>query len=219
MSNPISYYTSLVTSQYANSPKFLAWLTALLSPLDDCSNVTDMLVAAFDIDNQNETQEGIDLEQGGGPLITETTEDMILADTGCYGAQLDIIGQIVGQSRIMTFQPSNGISPILGDEIYRMLLKAKIAQNQWDGRLSSILPIWANLFPGGSIKIQDNQNMTTSVFLSGTFSSIILDLIINGLIVPRPEGVLCTYSFGTLPYFGWDLENQYVAGYDVGSWA
>lgn len=132
------------------------------------------------------------------------------------GYQLDVCGQLIGQSRQVAFQPSGGVSPILDDDTYRLLLYARIAQNKWDGRLNSLYTIWKTLFPSGRLVINDNQNMTCTVILSGTFTSIIEDLIVNGYIVPRPEGVLYTYVYSTLPIFGADLNNAYVAGADLG---
>jgi hypothetical protein len=46
------------------------------------------------------------------------------------GFQLDVIGQYVGLSRLLTFQPAGGLSPILDDDMYRILLKAKISKNR-----------------------------------------------------------------------------------------
>jgi len=132
------------------------------------------------------------------------------------GVQLDILGQIIGTPRTVGFQPSNGVSPILDDATYRILLQARIAQNQWDGRIGSLQGIWQTLFPGGRIIIEDAQNMTATIILSGSFSSIIQDLITNGYIVPRPEGVLYNFSFAQLPIFGTDLNNAFIAGVDTG---
>lgn len=134
------------------------------------------------------------------------------------GAQLDTLGVIIGQSRTVGFQPSNGVSPILDDTTYRLLLKACIAQNQWTGTIDSLQSIWQQLFPGGRIIIADAQNMTATIIVTGSFTSILIDLITNGYIVPRPEGVLYQFDFGTLPAFGFDLNNAYVAGFDLGHW-
>ncbi len=113
-----------------------------------------------------------------------------------------------------------GSSPVLDDETYRLLIKAKIAQNQWDGTIDSLYFIWKSLFPTGGIVIADNQNMTATIYLSGGFSSIVQDLIVNGYIVPRPEGVLYTYVFAELPVFGFGEHNtSYVAAWGVGKWA
>lgn len=135
------------------------------------------------------------------------------------GVQLDMLGTVAGASRVVGFQPSNGVSPVLDDTTYRLYIKAKIAQNQWDGTIGSLYPIWQQLFPGGSIVIEDNQNMSVYVTLVGAFNSITTDLINHGYIVPRPEGVEYTYLFGTLPYFGFGYSPGYVAGFDQGHWA
>src|SRR6185312_9698578 len=170
------YYVSLVTSEYQQSPKMLAWLRSNLQPYQDINILLYGWLSNFDID---------------------------LA----VGVQLDTLGVIVGQSRTVGFQPSAGVSPILDDETYRILLKARIAQNHWDGKSNSLQAIWQNLFPGGRIAVDDGQNMTATILLSGSFTSITQDLIIHGYIVARPQGVLYNYVLGTLPLFGFDLNN------------
>lgn len=132
------------------------------------------------------------------------------------GHQLDVCGQLIGQSRTVGFQPRNGISPVLDDATYRLLLYARRAQNSWDGKINSLYGIWRTLFPTGKLIINDNQNMSATVIVSGTFTTLIQDLVLNGYIVPRPEGVLYTYAFGTLPIFGTDLDTEFIAGVDKG---
>lgn len=135
------------------------------------------------------------------------------------GVQLNALGAIAGANRTVGFQPSGGVSPVLDDTTYRLYIKAKIAANQWDGTITTLYPIWQQLFPGGNLIIADNQNMTATIFVSGSFTSIIQDLITNGYIIPRPEGVQYTYVFADLPAFGFDLDNAYIAGFDVGKWS
>lgn len=136
------------------------------------------------------------------------------------GDQLDVLGVIIGASRTVSFQPSGGVSPVLDDKTYRLLLKATIANNQWNGTIQSLYPIWEQLFPGGRIIVIDNQNMTATIIMTGAFSSIIQDLITNGLIVPRPQAVAYTYAFGTLPFFGFSTSNNaFIAGFNVGNWS
>lgn len=144
------------------------------------------------------------------------TMDMIWDIDNAVGPQLDQVGAIVGANRTVGFQPSNGVSPILDDNTYRIYIKAKIAQNQWSGTIDGLYSVWKVLFPGGNIVIADNQNMTANIILTGSFTSITKDLIENGYIVPRPQGVLYNYVFPTLPAFGVDLESGFVSGVDVG---
>lgn len=132
------------------------------------------------------------------------------------GVQLDTLGVLIGQSRTVGFQPSGGVNPVLDDTTYRLLLKARVAQNQWDGTVGSLQGTWQQLFPGGRIIIDDTQDMAATIILSGAFTSITQDLILNGYIVPRPEGVLYNYTFPTLPIFGVDQDTAFVAGVDLG---
>lgn len=156
--------------------------------------------------------------------LDDVTNCLILFDVAfdlstAVGAQLDIWGDNLNISRTVGFQPSNGVSPVLDDDTFRLYIQAVIAANHWDGTIDGLYSVWEQLFPDGSIIIIDNQNMTVDITLTGTFSSIIQDLITNGYIVPRPEGVLYNYLFGTLPFFGFGESVGYVEGFDEGHWA
>jgi len=208
-------YLALITSQYQNSPKFLEWVFGFVDMAVDIQKLATSLVFYFSFDKiiklNIATEELNSLTTEAGAILT--TEMM-----AAIGDQLDMIGVILGQKRTVNFQPTGGISPILDDDTYRILLRAKVLMNHWDGKSASLQIAWANLFPGGKISIQDNQNMTVSVLLTGTFSSIINDLIINEYIIPRPQGVLFNYYYGTTPFFGFDRQDEYIAGFDTGNW-
>jgi hypothetical protein len=60
--------------------------------------------------------------------------------------------------------------------------------------------------------------MTVSITLKGTFTSILKDLITNGYIIPRPEGVLFSYTFPVLPAFGFGSSPGFIAGFGTGHW-
>lgn len=135
------------------------------------------------------------------------------------GVQLDSLGQILGISRTLPFQPTGGLNPILGDADYRTLLLAKVYLNLWDGEADSLQPLWQTIFPNGTIVIDDAQNMSATIVLAGTFTSLAQQMITNGMIIPRPAGVLYNYTFATLPIFGFDLNNGFVAGFDTGKWS
>src|SRR5208283_3899802 len=128
-SEPLSYYLSLITSEYQNSPKFLAWVKAALQVMDDITSCLYSFDWQFNLAN-------------------------------AVGPQLDILGTIVGASRQLSFQPRFGVSPILDDTTFRLLIQATIGRNHWDGTIDSLQPLWQNLFPGGRIVIDDHQDMT-----------------------------------------------------------
>lgn len=189
----LGYYLALLTSEYR--PPNSPKLNAFLVVLLQKFQDVSLCLAAL--------EQQLDVDNAVGP-------------------QLDNIGAIVGASRTVGFQPSGGVSPVLTDATYRIYIKAKAAQNTWNGTIDGLQSVWQTIFPGGTIVIADNQNMTATIFITGTFSSIEQDLISHGYIVPRPQGVLYNYVFSNLPLpaFGFDgLNLSLVAGFDVGSWA
>jgi len=209
-------YTGLITSEHSGRPKFSAMVAAVAQCFVDQQNVVNGLSVAFDLDT-------------------------------AIGAQLDIVGLWIGITRNVKtplgvyfsfdtaglgfdqgnwqgpFDPSAGLTS-MDDPTYRTLLRAKIAANSWDGTIPAAAAAYANLFggSGSNIFIQDNQDMTMTVGISGTIPSALLVALVSGGYLPlRPEGVLANYVFSSVnntPLFGFDVQNQYISGFDVGSW-
>jgi hypothetical protein len=212
-SRPIEYYQNLITSEHRDKPNFVNYLTSNLGSYSDTSDIIDRLDAYFDIDNVSEYPY-LDFFPG---YVVGYTSGKFIASTD--GAQLDILGELIGIGRVVNFNPTDGSSPILSDLNYKMVLKAQILKNNWNGRLDDLVKIWEILFPGSLFIVTDNQDMSMTVILAGAFTPMIQDLIMHGYIVPKPEGVRINYSFGHLPVFGYDLNDSYVTGYDTGWWA
>lgn len=181
---PLSYYIQRITSQYQMTILYKQWMAVLLQPLIDLTNCLYSFIYEFDLDTAT-------------------------------GAQLDILGQIIGVSRIVPFKPTSPTdSSTLDDTTYRVLLRATLGANFWNGTIDGLQKLWQGLFPGGKLFVYDHQDMSFTVIMSGTFTSMIQDLIHHDMIVPRPEGVLVNYTFAGLPIFGCDLDNAYLAGVD-----
>lgn len=129
----------------------------------------------------------------------------------------------VGTTRIASLEIDSTIYPpissILGDEDFRTLLRARIAFNNWNGQVDALQPIWQSIFPGGSIVVVDEQNMTVSLIIAGAFTNLTKQMLAAGLIVPRPAAVLYNYVFASLPVLGFDADTQYIAGLDKGHFA
>ena len=86
------------------------------------------------------------------------------------GKQLDILGELTGRQRELTFQPSKNKSSVLEDEIYRTVIRAKIGINHWNGTIPSIYELWKNLFPDYKLYVKDNQDMSMDTVVVGNFS-------------------------------------------------
>jgi hypothetical protein len=231
----IDAYLSLIAPQYAYQPseidgvpgrneRFTKTLIALLQPLVEADGVQGLLRGlpkTFDLDY-------------------------------AVGAQLDAVGEWIGQSRIITIAlasvfftwdgPANlgwdgGVWKqrfddtttqfSLPDEDYRLLLRAKIAANSWDGTLAGAQRAYSYIFPLGDTQVfvQDNQDKTFSLNQAGiSLTPVRQALLTGGYLALRPAGYrLLAVNFVSAsgaPLFGFDVEDASIgiAGWDVGAW-
>lgn len=214
----LSTYTDLVTPQHSDKPKYMAMLAAVFGCFVDQQNLLSSMPSAFDLDNAV----GKQLDAVG--LWVGVKRDVAVPITGAYFAW-DTPGLGWDQGSWQgPFDPTTGISS-LDDGTYRVLIKAKIGANHWDGTLPTAKTILDSVFTGGSLAIiQDNGDMTITFGIAGTQPSALLRAILSqGLLPLKPEavhvdGYVMTSIDGT-PMFGLDVENDYIAGLDVGALA
>lgn len=149
--------------------------------------------------------------------VLETMPSLYDLDNA-VGSQLDTTGVWIGLTRFQDV-PTIGLVQ-LDDADYRTLLRAKILANHYDGGMESLNAIVAQIFPGTGVQlfVVDNQDMSMTIYLIGTLSSLQLALLKGGLLVPKPETVLLNGIIQvTGPLFGLDQENTFVSGLDVGA--
>lgn len=217
----MSKYTDLITNYHRGKPLLVDHIDLSTRPLTDINTSLNGLISAFDIDDAN-------------------------------GVQLDILGMWIGRTRIVSqpisgvyfswdsdglgydqgiwqgpYDPDTGYTS-LSDETYRIILKAKIAINNWDGTNDSLPGILdtALLGSGLTMQIVDNQDMTISVwvFPDSTIADVSLELLAairQGYLTVKAAGVytgeILTPSTGN-QFFGFDIENKFIAGFDEGAW-
>lgn len=212
-----SDYTSLITTEHADKPKFMAMMGIVAQCFADQINVMQSIPAAFDLD----VAVGVQLDAVGawaGVKRQVNTPLQVYFSFDKSGLGFDQ-GSWQGP-----FDPTSGLVS-LDDETYRTLIRAKIAANSWDGTIPSAAAAYAGLFAnsGSYIFIQDNQDMTMTVGVSGAIPSALMVALLTGGYLPlRPEGVLARYvipSINNTSLFGFDVANQYIGGFDTGSWA
>lgn len=208
-------YLNLITSEFRKQPDYIATLTATLSVSVRIQEILQSLIPYFDLDV-------------------------------AAGSQLDIIGQWVGVSRNVlvpipgvyfswdadytlgweygVWQDPNafGDVTVLPDDVYRTLIRTKIAANKWDGTTEGAYIVWDEIFPTIKILIQDHQNMSYALILyGGIIDSLTLALLTGGYIPLKPEGIRITDYYVPVnsgKIFGWDVDSDYISGWDDGSW-
>ena len=215
MSADITPYLSLITSEHASAPNFVASVGVSVQPFADILTVLNSFPNLYDLDNAE-------------------------------GQQLDVVGQWIGVSRYVStpiagvyfsfdtlnigfdqgliLGPGDPVSGLtaLPDDIYILLIKAKIIANHWDGTIPGAYAAWNDLFQpeGYQIVIQDNGDMTMTMGLvTSAINPTFAALFTGGYLDLRPAGVLIdgyVFPSGPGPFFGFDVENSVIAGFDVG---
>lgn len=179
-------YTNLITSEHSDKPNFLAVLAATLQPFVDGQNQMNLVPSLIDVDV-------------------------------AVGDQLDKIGQWAGLSRALRV-PITGVffafdTPGLGfdqgvwassltptetviqldDGTYRLMLKAKIAANTWDGSLGDANAKLQAIFGAAAVQLRDNMDMSETFIISGTPPSVLFrQLVIQKYLDFKPAGVNVT---------------------------
>lgn len=222
----MSKYTDLITNYHRDKPLFTQHVDLSTRPITDAATAMNSLITAFDIDE-------------------------------AVGVQLDILGEWIGRDRTVAlpisgvyfsfdtdglgwdqgvwqgpYDPDSGFTA-LSDDTYRIILKAKIAINQWDGTNDALKDILDTALAGSGLKMQivDNQYMTISVWVFpetdiSLVSRELIAAIKQGYLTVKAAGVwagdiqtpsILTPSVGT-KFFGFDMDNEFIAGFDDGAW-
>lgn len=212
-------YTGLVTSEHNQKPKFMAMVEALAGGHADLINALQSMPGAFDLD----AAIGVQLDAVG--RWVGISRNIATPLSGVYfSMDVDGLGFDVGVWQ-GPYDPDTGLTS-LDDATYRLLIRAKIAANHWDGTLSGSARMLDIIFPpssGTKIFIVDNGDMSIDIAISGAIPSILfLALLFGGYIPIKPEGVhingyYVTTEYGS-PLFGFDVDNDYIGGFDRGAW-
>lgn len=212
----ITDYTGKITSQHSDKPKFMQMVEVVAQCYVDAAQVAGSLSAAFDLDRAVNSQ----LDNVGEWVGITRNVDTPLTNV-YFALDTDGLGFDLGAWK-GPFDPDTGITS-LDDETYRTLIRARIGANRWDGTLGESKAILDLVFSDGTfVFIQDNQDMTITVGVTGAHPSALeLALLTGGHIPIKPQSVGVSYYIVPTndgPLFGFDVNNQYIAGFDQGSW-
>lgn len=226
MTNPS---LDLITSQHRR-PRYQAVVDAITAPAAEVSALLEALRRAFDLD----TAVGVQLDQVGQWI--GRTRHLRTPLEGVYFAWDEPgVGWQEGSWKGL-YDPDSGLTR-LPDDVYRHLLRAKVAANGWDGTRDGAYAIWEAAFaappdtppdiapdtqPGSIIVIQDHQDMSIAIGLAGTPPNAILEhLLLQGWLPLRPAGVrIAWYALPPTPsaggsgaLFAWDCDSPALSGW------
>lgn len=209
-------YPGLVTSQH-QQPRFTALVAVLTQPLVDAQALLASLPAAFDVD----TAVGVQLDAVG--LWVGITRVLRVPLSGVYFAWgVEGVGWTQGIWK-GPYDPASGLTS-LPDDVFRRLIKARIAANAWNGSIPGAYDVWESAFAdtGSIIMIQDNQDMSMVVGIAGMRPDAVTQALLMGNYIPlKPEGVRVSWYAVTQdggPLMAWGCHADGLAGWGAGRW-
>ena len=229
----LTYYKRLITSEYRRSANFTAMVEKLLSFGLDLDDSSSKMITAFDVDYATTAQLDV-LGTIVGVSRQLTFEPSVIAagDIICptpteiaSGTEYLIINtpepqNMASVSFISGFPPGemNDGNSMMDDDLFRLLIKARIIQNAWKGTIAELYNLWeAVMGADKKLAIEDLQDMSFNIVLQGDYSALERELIIHAYIIPKPEGVrinvLTFVSTDGLPLFSYDYNTMRYSGY------
>lgn len=215
----VTDYTNLITSEHNQAPNFVATVALIAQAFVDQQNVALSLPGLYDLDVAVGAQlDAVGLWVGVSRFVSEPL-------TGVY---FELDSDPLGLDRGYLegpFDPPDGLVS-LDDDTYRILIRARIIANHWDGTIANAMPALTELFlnsatPDALIFIQDNMDMSMTFAISGQSpGAAVLGLLATNALGIKPATVRVNYTQTSVyggPIFGLDMENAYVSGLDVGA--
>lgn len=217
MTRPVSYFLGLITPYHSVRPKFTATVDLWIRPFVAAAEVASTLPRVFDLDEAI----GVQLDKVG-EWIGYTRNVVYPLPHAWFSFDDEARGWDKGRWRIPE-DPKIG-TIVLDDDLYRQLLRAKVKLNQWDGLQASANAIYSTFLnsPATYAFVQDNHDGTQYLGISGEIPPLQYLVMLSLDYLPaRPAGVSSTTyvtSVNKAPLFGFDVQNEKIAGWDDGAW-
>lgn len=182
---------SRVALQYTQSPKFLAYLQALLNAPVELEAVLQKVALQTDID----LAEGVNLDVLGEIVgISRIVPNSVVVQFFGFHGQPGALtygeeGFPNVGGRFREENESEFATSVLADPDYRLLLRAKIVKNHSTGTSEDILQGLSYLFGAAPTAVEDGGGMAVQVAVGRQLTFLEKVLITSLDILPRPAGV------------------------------
>lgn len=163
-------------------PKLKRWYEITHTLGCQLSSVADEIRYSYDIDNATT----FELDVLGRIVgITRSFESSVELNPSAFGKQTSQFGGQITQFGAATLVESNELS----NEIYRILIRAKIAKNTNNATLDGIVSALNYIVPSPNTVIKDNEDMTFTISFGQPLTDVQRFVLNTFDILPRPQGV------------------------------
>ena len=170
---------SRVYAEYRSKPKTLAWIGINGTLANQIESAYQSVANSYDIDNAGTDELNVigrivDISRSFEASISYETFQFGAAQFGGLGTQ---------------FRPLSGVTDqSLNNNIYRLLIKAKIAKNNSDATIDGILLSILEIVSTTNVTLVDYENMSFAISFD-TLTDLEKLVLSSFDIVPKPQGV------------------------------
>lgn len=184
MTTTLDTVPNRIYAQYRAKPKITAWLNICREMGLQLSDVYAAIRQTYNID----TQVGEQLDVIGRIVVIDRSYTGSV-DLTVYECNAD--GECeAGDTSIQLSATNMDQDASVSDELFRLIIRAKIAKNTSDGTIESILSACNVLLPSAGFDVLlDNEDMSFSLEFSGDLSNVERWALLNVNLIPKPQGV------------------------------
>lgn len=184
MTTTLDSVPNRIYSQYRGKPKLVAWLNICRELGLHLSDVYAAIRQTYDIDSQI----GEQLDVIGRIVVIDRSYTGSVALT-VYECNTDGACE-AGDTSVQLSATNMDQDSEVSDELFRIVIRAKIAKNTSDGTIESILSACNILIPNAGFDVLlDNEDMSFSLEFSGLISDLEHWALLNASLIPKPQGV------------------------------
>lgn len=181
---------SRIYAQYRDKPKFVQWMGIVGNLGNEIEQAYCDIAQSYDIDSAGTDE--LDVIGRIVDINRSHESNLAIPQFECNDTDVEC-----GEPAVECTPGSLSASQQVSDEIYRLLIKAKIAKNNNDATMDGISNALNEIFPDTITTVNDPEDMSFTVSFSRLLNPVELLVITNFDLTPKPQGVLFAGFFQT----------------------
>ena len=173
-----------IYAQYRDKPKAVDWYQIARTLGGSIEDAAEAVRKSYDIDNASGEQLSV---LGRIVVIARSFVGSIPMDPGLFDlTDGDEFGDDEAMFSALTIDQDGQLS----DELYRLVIKAKIVKNNGDATIENILDGMNFLLPRAEVlRVTDGEDMSFSIEFYGQITNLERFALLNAGLVPKPQAV------------------------------
>lgn len=172
-----------IYAQYRTKPKAVAWYAIARQMSGDLESAAEAVRKSYDIDDVV----GDQLDTLGRIVVVDRS---FLGNTPLTVTEFGDVDAEFGDDDAVFSALSIDTDSQMSDDLFRLVIRAKIIKNNSDATIEAILSGVTFLIPNAEVvRVIDGEDMSFSIEFQGNLTDLERWALLNGNLIPKPQGV------------------------------